>query len=274
MDIYNARVKTKQNILLDGLDLKVQSDTCVVYVPGLAGKFDNLGKIVALFCKNNKINFIWARTQSCFIETEVIKINENKAIKVPSGAEYDNFDNSIYDVSAWAKYALQKHKKLVFIGHCYGCNKITYFLSQFHSEKFKECIFIAPADFFNIFTDPRHYGLLEEAIKNVKAQQPNKILSRTVLGFCPMTSAAFLRMGYNPRLNNIPYISNGNFSQLNNINLPLSVIIGSQDRGLGKDVSDDTAEKYIKNIANSYKNTTYYIIKGAKHSFKENEYKI
>ena len=60
-------IRTYKNILLKGKYLKTQSKSCVVFVPGLGGTFDNIGKAVADTCIKEGYSFIWAKNQSCYI---------------------------------------------------------------------------------------------------------------------------------------------------------------------------------------------------------------
>lgn len=277
MELIKCKVTTENHVILEGKYLKNKSDTCIIFVPGLAGAYDGLAKTVARFCGDNKYSFVWARTQSCFLDTTLDKITTlDKTIKIKAGACYDNFNTTIHELNAWYNYVkTQGYKNIVFVGHCYGCNKIVYFLNNKNIKNVKSCIFLAPTDFGNIFTDERHAVLLEEAIANVKNKQKDKILSKKIYGFFIMSSSAFLRLGYNPVLNNIPYkSSNGNFSMIKNINCPLYIIIGSNDKGLGKECSLENAHALMKRITNNCQHGEYLIIPGARHSFKDDYDKV
>lgn len=278
MEILSCKVITNSNIILEGKHLKKNSDTCIVFVPGLAGAYDGLAKTVTKFCDDNNFGFVWARTQSCFLDTTLNKIiTPTETTQIKAGACYDNFNTTINELNAWYNYVkIQNYKNIIFVGHCYGCNKIVYFLNNNKNIKnVKSCIFLAPTDFNNLFTDERHVGLLEEAIANVRNNQKDKILSKKIYGFFTMSSSAFLRIGYNPFLNNIPYKSNnGDFSMLNNINCPIYAIIGSNDKGLGKECSLEDVNALMAKITDNCQHGKYLIITGARHSFRDDYDKV
>ena len=269
MEINKVKVTNCQGVILEGKYARCNDETCVMFVHGLAGAFDNIAQTIAKLCSDNGISFLWSGTQSRNINKELLKVVNSEITSIPGGAAYENFYNTMPDLDAWADFLYKEnYKKIIFVGHCYGCNKLVYYLSNHNLEKCEGCVFISPSDSGNLYLDIKHEGLLEEAITNVKANQKNKFLSKLIYGFCDMTSAAYIRFVFNPYLNNIPFKNpNGNFKMLNSINKPIVSIIGTNDKALDN-CSFEEAEKSLKNICNNCKIGKYIVIKDAKHSFK------
>lgn len=271
MEFLEPIVKTDKNILLKGKYLKTHTDACVIFVPGLGGDFDRLSKLVAETCIKEGYSFIWARNQSCMLDTTVKYENNGIIHDVPAGAMYENFNNAPYDIWAWVKFAINEgYKKIAFVGHCYGCNKIVYFLNKCNLSEFTGGIFLAPID-VNLLKDDRYNQLVQEAVNNVRNKQPNKIISKQLFGFCNLTSAAFLRLCYNPKIEVMPYRQkSGKYAMLENIKKPLLFVIGSNDAGL-ENKSVEYATTLMEKLTSYTTKGDFKVVKDAKHSFKGNE---
>ncbi|MBQ3494326.1 MAG: hypothetical protein IJA69_02815 [Clostridia bacterium] len=267
MEMLEPKVVTEQNIVLKGKYFKTQSHCCVIFVPGLGGAYDDLASAVAKHCTNNGYSFLWARTQSCYIDTTVKKLNAETGERVRAGAMYENFANALPDISAWVNFAFAEgYSEIAFVGHCYGCNKIVYYLNK---NNLKNCIgniFLSPTD-VNLLSDPRYCHLFAEAVNNIKNKQPDKVLSKQIYGFCDLTSAAFIRICFNPYLNNLPYKSNDkNYKLLENISSPVTFVLGNKDGGLEQKTTQ-SACLFMDRLTKHTQKGDYFIVEDGKHSF-------
>ena len=242
----------------------------MIFFHGLAGAYDSLAQSVASSSVDAGFSFIWAGTQSTFINNELQKTDNST---IHAGGAYEKFSNTYSDMSAWIDFAIKEnYKNIIFIGHCYGCNKIVYLLNKLHIPQCKGCILLAPIDLNDLKKSSNYKNLVNEAVKNVKNNNKNKILSDKVLGFCEMTSGAYLRLLHTPHINNIPYkTQNGDFSMIQNISLPIHSVIGTKDRGLDEDNNFDYASQCMQTITNNCKIGSYEVVREAKHSFKGSE---
>ncbi len=104
---------------------------------------------------------------------------------------------------------------------------------------------------------------------NVKNLQ-NKILTDKFFGYCEVTAKTIYNMAHNNSLDNLPYITNGDFSMLKNINLPIKVVIGSEDEGIV--CYKNKSVNYFMDILKENSNDLdYTIIEGGRHNLKDKE---
>ncbi len=112
--------------------------------------------------------------------------------------------------------------------------------------------------------------MMEEAEALMSKNLQNKILTDKFFGYCEVTAKTIYNMAHNNSLDNLPYITNGDFSMLKNINLPIEVVIGSEDEGIV--CYKNKSVNYFMDILKENSNDLdYTIIEGGRHNFKHKE---
>ena len=269
MNFKYVETITEQNIKLSGCLTANNNSKCIMYIPGLSGNFfeTKYTRLLAQTLINNGYDFLFAHNQGSFQVFEVPFLNkEGKWKSRLRGAAYEKFEDCLYDIGAWIDYLKNlNYNEVTVVAHSMGCNKIVYYLNNYNSSIIKKLILLAPQDNINYNELECHKGLLEEAKNNIKSGFHDKLLSKKFLGFCLMSSETYYNEITNQTINNIPYkTSNGNFSLLNNINIPIHIIIGSEDIG-------NNGEEYMTLLMKHCKNGSYDILNGANHNFKNKE---
>jgi len=179
------------------------------------------------------------------------------------GAAYERFEDCIYDLDAWFSF-LKDYEDVYVIAHSLGCNKIVYYLQDHQPSHLKKIILLAPQDNVNFPKLPMHEGMLDEATKNIKTGQADKLLTKKLLGGCVISSQTYYDLITNPKINNIPYkTSNGDMSALEKIVYPTLAIIGSKE--------DEKANEYMQKIANTLPAGQSAVVPDANHVFKNQE---
>lgn len=88
-----------------------------------------------------------------------------------------------------------------------------------------------------------------------------------------MTAKTYYNIAHNLKLDNLPYLTNGDFTMLKNLKLTLRIIIGANDEGIVL-YSDISAKYYMEILKQNYENLKYEIIENCRHNFKNNEQEL
>lgn len=271
MNFIYVDVITKQKIKLFGCLSSNHYEKCILYIPGVAGNFfeSTFAREIGNYGLTSGYDFLFTHNQGSF---QVMKFpylrKDGNLESIMKGAAYEIFDDCIYDIEAWLRFVKEKgYKKVIVVSHSFGCNKIVHFLNQ--NQEFNDLIsniiLLAPQDMVGIDKLDIHKGMLEEAEKNIKDGYPNKLLSKNFLGFCLISSFTYNNMIKNDYIFNIPYKrENANFSMIQNIKIPIYVIIGTEDGG-------ENSSLYMKKIVDNCWKAKYSVIESANHVFQDKE---
>ena len=254
----------------DGVELKANhiksSDTdCVLFVPGFGGSFGDGFIRIAEICMEQGISFVFGYNQGCYTTHKLKKHNPDGSITtINGGGCYDNFDNIIVDMDCFLDYTrTQGYKNIYLIGASLGCDKIMKYLKEKEIQELKKIIFMCPQDISMRIDE----DMLSEAVKNINNNEPDKILTRLFLDFCPISSKTFYDLRFREDIHNFPYLQDDkDLSNLNIINVPTLVIIGTQDQGLFP--STHSYEYLMNRIKENISDCTISFIEGAKHNFR------
>ena len=270
MNSKYVEVKTEKNLYLFGNLFSNNSDKCILYIPGISGNFyeSKFARVIAEQVSKENIDFLFGHNQGSFQIMNFKYMREDGKIKdILKGAAYEDYDDSNYDIDAWIKFLKERnYKKIILIAHSLGCNKVIKYLNKYNYDGIDACILLSPQDIRNAKDLSIHKGMYDEALYNIKNNNPEKILSKKFLCFCNMCSKTFYDfIEKQKELNNIPYKDkNGDFSKIRSINIPIYSIIGTKDGG-------ENSEEYMKNISENCKKGKFDIINGAKHNFDDYE---
>ena len=269
MNFEFVETMTEQNIKLFGCLSKNNNKKCILYIPGLTGNFfeSKFPREISKESIKKGYDFLFSHNQGSFQIIEFPFLREDGKLKSKTkGATYEKFEDCIYDIDAWIKFLEElNYEEIVVLSHSMGCNKIVYYLNNRENSKISKVILLAPQDNINFSNLEMHKGLLDEAIQNIKDNEPEKILSKKFLGFCLMSSQTYYQEITNKNINNIPYkTENGDFSLIKSIEKPIYIIIGEEDIG-------ENGEQYMQRVVSNCKNATYNILSEANHNFKNKE---
>ncbi len=262
MLINNDGVELKAN------HIKASNNDCVLCVPGFGGSFGDGFIKIAEKCIENKLSFIFGYNQGCYTMHKLKRHNPDGSITIINGGGcYDNFDNIIEDMDCFIDYArVQGYKNIYLVGASLGCDKIMKYLKEKEISELKKIIFMCPQDIAMRFDE----DMLEEAIANINNNEPDKILSKLFLDFCPISSKTLYDLRYRNDIHNFPYLQEDkDFNSLKIITVPTLIIIGTQDQGL---IPSPHSPEYLMNrIKENIKDCTVNFIEGAKHNFRFHE---
>lgn len=262
----------------DGLKLPMvhfeskEKDICVICIHGTCGTIiDNYFATVwgKLLSKQN-IGFIYEHNRGHSIENDItMKDGSFKRC----GCMYEIFEDCIYDIDLAIQTAKDKgYKRIILLGHSYGCNKVIYYYYKKHPN-ILGIIFASAPDMIgsHISAQSDEYKeLLKEAKQNIDNNEPTKLLHKMIEDYMYMSSQTYYNWyNENSALNNLPVISNPeHWEQLETIDVPILTFSGSKEKDYYLHLD------LLKDKAINCNNFEYKIIENTGHTYKTKEHAI
>lgn len=262
---------------IDGLKLPMihfesnKKDICVLCIHGMCGTIiDNYFATVwgKLLAKNN-IGFIYEHNRGHSIENDILM--KDGSFK-RYGCMYEIFEDCVYDIDLAIETAkLKGYKKIILLGHSYGCNKVIYYHFKKHPNILGMILASAPDMVGSHLSNQLDYkDLLEEAKNNIDNNTPTKLLHKTIEDYIYMSSQTYYNWYKKDSfLDNLPIIANPeHWKQFETIDVPILTFSGSdeEDYYLHLDL--------LKEKAHSCNNFEYKIIKDTDHTYRGKESEI
>ncbi len=263
---------------VDGLKLPMvhfeskEKDICVICIHGMCGTIiDNyFATVWGKTLSENNIGFIYEHNRGHSIENDIVM--KDGSFK-RCGCMYEIFEESIYDIDLAIETAKDKgYKKIILLGHSYGCNKVIYYYYKKHPNILGIILASAPdmigSHLLAQFDD--YEELLKEAKENIDNGEPTKLLHKMIEDYMYMSSQTYYDWYHEgSALNNLPVISNTeHWDQFSSIDVPILTFSGSkeEDYYLHLDL--------LKEKALNCNNFEYKIIEDTGHTYKNKETEI
>jgi len=263
-----VRVVTEDGINLIGFKYEGCSDEWNIIIPGVDGNIITNEFITYMgeYISANGYTFLFSHHRGSF---QIISSNSlNPCIPgVTIGSIFEQFNDSIYDIKAWIKYAIDNGaKKINLLGHSHGCNKMINFLSKNHEFDgyINKIILISPLDLRTRMNNRRE---LDELYKRAKIAKSNKELGNFICcGFFYKDPLSFYDMMENENIDNFSMMSEvkNDFSIFNSIEKNKYIIYGSKETKYTKlyDIKRPCFNSYVKKLDT---------IEGANHIYQGRE---
>ena len=262
---------------VDGLMLPMvhfeskEKDVCIICIHGMCGTIvDNYfatvwGKILS----EKNIGFIYEHNRGHSIENDIVM--KDGSFK-RCGCMYEIFEDCIYDIDLAIQTAKDKgYKKIILLGHSYGCNKVIYYYYKKHPNILGIILASAP-DMIgsHLLVEPDYKELLEEAKKNIDNNEPQKLLHKMIEDYMYMSSLTYYNWyNENSNLDNLPVISNKeHWKQFETIDVPILTFSGSNEEDYYQHLD------LLKDKALNCNNFEYKIIDNTGHTYKNKEKEI
>ena len=261
----------------DGLRLPMvhfnskEKDICVICIHGMCGTIiDNFFATVwGNILSQNNIGFIYEHNRGHSIENDIIM--KDGSFK-RCGCMYEIFEECIYDIDLAINKARELgYKRIILLGHSYGCNKVIYYYYKKQSNILGMILASAPDMLGSHFSEQKDYKeLLQEAKENIDNGKPTQLLHKMVEGYMYMSSQTYYNWyNDNSNLNNIPVISNPeHWEQFEKINTPILTFSGSKENDYYLHLD------LLKSKALNCEDFEYTIIDNTGHTYKNKEKEI
>ena len=262
---------------VDGLMLPMvhfeskEKDICVICIHGMCGTIvDNYfatvwGKVLS----EKNIGFIYEHNRGHSIENDIVM--KDGSFK-RCGCMYEIFEDCIYDIDLAIQTAKDKgYKRIILLGHSYGCNKVIYYYYKKHPNILGIILASAP-DMIgsHLLLEPDYKELLAEAKKNIDNNEPTKLLHKMIEDYMYMSSLTYYNWyNENSNLDNLPVISNKeHWKQFETIDVPILTFSGSNEEDYYQHLD------LLKDKALNCNNFEYKIIENTGHTYKNKEKEI
>ena len=262
----------------DGLELPMvhfeskEKDICVICIHGMCGTIiDNyFATVWGKLLSEKNIGFIYEHNRGHSIENDIVM--RDGSFK-RYGCMYEIFEDCIYDIDLAIETAKEKgYKRIILLGHSYGCNKVIYYYYKKHPNILGVILASAP-DMIGSHLSAQavdYKELLKEAKENIDNNKPTKLLHKMIEDYMYMSSQTYYDWyNENSELNNLPVISNPeHWEQFEVIDVPIFTFSGSkeEDYYLHLDL--------LKEKANNCNNFEYKVIDNTGHTYKTKELEI
>lgn len=262
----------------DGLKLPMvhfeskEKDICVIFIHGMCGTIiDNyFATVWGKLLSEKNIGFIYEHNRGHSIENDIVM--KDGSFK-RCGCMYELFEDCIYDIDLAIQTAKDKgYKRIILLGHSYGCNKVIYYFYKKHPNILGIILASAPdmiGSHLSAQSDD-YKELLQEAKENIDNDEPTKLLHKMIEDYMYMSSQTYYNWYHDgSALNNLPIIVNPeHWNQFETIDVPILTFSGSkeEDYYLHLDLLKDKAIRC--------KNFEYKIIENTGHTYKTKESEI
>lgn len=260
----------------DGLRLPMvhfnsnEKDICVIFIHGMCQTI--LDNYFATVCANslleNNIGFLYEHNRGHSIENDILMKDGSYT---RCGCMYEIFEDCVLDIDlAIDKAKDLGYKKIILMGHSYGCNKLIYYYYKTRPDILGMILASAPDMVgLQLLRQKDYKELIKEAKENIDNADSTKLLSNLVEDYMYMSSQTYYNwFNKDSNLDNLPVMGNSeNWYQFESIDVPILTFSGA-----------DETENYLhldllKDKAKSCNNFEYKIIEDANHFYhnKENE---
>lgn len=269
--IFNCKIiefLASDKIILNGILLGSQKNTCILYIHGMNGNFYK--NKIPFELSNSKFFSVFSINTRGHDLLSTIKNNKNN-ISYTAGTYAENFDVSFNDISGAVKLLKQlKFKKIILAGHSTGCQKIlNYMITQKNNDIFG-LIFLAPADDYSIKKKElrEEFQSFLKTASLLKNKKKGNIPSIKLGMFTP--NRAISAYSLNKKEANLFYYD-GNLKDFSKVKIPILVIFGSKEEYKDRNVKEYISKLKLKTNSKFFKGI---IIKNARHSFYRYEKNI
>ena len=248
-----------------------EKDVCVIFVHGMCQTIiDNYFTIV---CGNilseNKIGFLYAHNRGYSIENDILM---KDGTYTRCGCMYEIFEDCVLDIDLAIKKAKELgYKRIILMGHSYGCNKLIYYYYKKRPDILGIILASAPDMVgLQLLRQNDYKELIKEAKENIDNGNSTKLLSNLVEDYMYMSSGTYYNwFNKDSNLNNLPVMGNSeNWYQFESIDVPILTFSGA-----------DETENYLhldllRDRAKNCNNFEYKIIDNANHFYHNKEDEI
>ena len=258
---------TKDNMRLPMVHFNTnEKDICVIFVHGMCQTI--IDNYFAIVCGNllseNKIGFLYAHYRGYSIENDILM---KDGTYTRCGCMYEIFEDCVLDIDLAIEKAKELgYKRIILMGHSYGCNKLIYYYYKKRPEILGVILSSAPDMVGLQLLRQKDYSILiKEAKENIDNGDSTKLLSNLVEDYMYMSSQTYYNwFNKNSNLDNLPVMGNSNnWYQFESIDVPILTFSGSleTDNYLHLDLLKDKAKncnnfecKIIENANHFYHN--------------------
>ena len=257
-----VRIKTEDNLELQGLLVEAGKETILVHVHAWIGNFyeNRFLDFISDEIAKKGISFLSFNNRGAGIITDFIKNGKYKRV----GGSIEKFEDCILDIKAAIEFLAKKgYKNIILQGHSTGCQKVIYYKSKTKDRRVKSLILLCPVDDIACAKDMlgKRY---EEALKIARGIIGKEMVVPEWMQYYPfLTPERFLQISDPESVAGRILDVSGKLEEIKSVDCPVLAIFGEED----------DYQKNPKEMLDILKEKTNCDIKLLKcnHWFKDNE---
>ena len=263
-------INTEDGCYLPGMIQRAEkeSDSIIIFIHGSGGNFFKAEYYEDM---SNEFNYQGYDFMVCnnrgseqFFRLHKKVDGHNETIK--AGNMYENFDESIYDISGAVNYAKELgYKDIILVGQSLGTIKVAYYSEEVGD--IRKIILLSPVDMVNRFrarVNDQYDELIEKSKNLVKEGKPYEMIT---IEFSAIKVAS--TMAINSKADIFKLEENRDIKKPLNFKGYVSIIAGTNEhvyKGWSMDYVEDRFRKRYKNA-----NVQFYTIPNSSHDYNEHE---
>lgn len=216
----------------------VDSKTAILHVHGMSGSIYFNSFYPAFYEQFPKENISFLAGENRGEYTMMLFDREDGSL-AQLGNALEKFEDCIEDIDAWLEFLKgQGNTEIWLSGHSLGCSKIAYYVNQKQRSSqldpaIKGLILLSPADMIGEIDPEEHKSFTIEAKQMVVNGEGQKLLSRLVDDWAPLSADTYLNFFDVEGGSNLAIFNFGNpelgWDVVNSISLPVIAFTGTKD---------------------------------------------
>lgn len=268
-----VKTKTKDKLILNGFYLSGdKSKPLIIHIHGYEGDFysNNFVHAIGNKLNNNGFGFLTVETRGSY---HLREFNIYQGGYKTYGAQIEKLEEAYLDIDAWVQFAIKLgYQSIILQGHSLGTFKsVRYLMEGKNVNYISKLILICPFDkTFNIDTYSKGKYLEYVDISKTQIDSNNgEAIVPKIYSHIPISYQTYASWYQEDELSHMFDMSfkSYNFLTLNKINIPVHVVVGSEDEYFYQ-VNPKNPQEGLNILLNNLRIGTGNIIDGAKHGFK------
>ena len=266
-------INTEDGCFLPGMIERTEKDTksIILFVHGSGGNFfkSEYYEEMANEFNYQGYDFMVCNNRGAEQFFRLHRKNNGKNETIKAGNIYENFDESIYDISAMVNYAKELgYKDIILVGQSLGTVKVAYYCEQVGD--IKKVILLSPVDMVNRFksrVNEQYDELIKKSKTLVKEGKPYEMVTNEFSALKISTT-----MAKNSKAELFKLEEDRNIKMPLNFKGHVSIIVGTSEH-----VYKGWTMEYVeKRLRERYKNAKvqFYTIPNSNHDYKEHEKQV
>lgn len=255
--------------LIQHSDKKTKS--IIIFIHGSGGNFFKSDYYGEMFDEFNYYGYDFLISNNRGSEQFFRLHRKNKGITetIKAGNIYENFDDSIYDISAAINFAKDNgYKDIILVGQSLGTLKVQYYCEEIGDVK--KIILLSPVDMINRFksrVEQRYDELIDKSKELVAIKKPYEMVTDEFSALKIATT-----MAYNCKADLFKLEPNRDITKPLNYKGDVSIIVGSNEHVYKSWDIAYVEERLRKRFKNA--NFQFYIIPNATHDYITHEKEV
>ena len=277
MKMNIIKTTTKDGLILTGIITFPETNTekIIIHIHGMSGDIYTNSYYPYMYQQYPEAGIAFLAVEHRGTHS-ITQFNTSEGKIKNIGNTYEKFEESSYDIEAWASKAKELGYKEIWIqSHSLGPSKVAYYIRTNKHSDITGLIWISPSDMIGLVYDSAgikdHEILLPEAKKLTEEGKGDVILSKDLWGCMKLSASTYVNFfneGANTAIFNYNKPELG-WKVVNSIDLPVLAFTGTKDDGVVPVMDAYKAMEILENELKACPKKKTVVFENAQHDFKE-----